>query len=270
MGFDPALIGSASAALFAGAMSGVHCGAMCGGIVGAHSAIPIKVVSIAAPALRTHAPPLAEPLPSPLTRNLSFNAGRITSYTIAGALAGGISAAAFVIHDSMVLRQLLFALANMMLISLGLYLAGLWNGVTLLERGGAPIWRLIQPHAAALLRARSPRHSLALGALWGWIPCGLVYAMLVTALASGSAAGGALIMFAFGLGTLPNLLAIGWASGRLGKYWREPALRCAAGLIILGFGLVGLWRLPQLAKLDGWGALCLPALSSARIWLGGA
>ena len=53
-----------------------------------------------------------------------------------------------------------------------------------------------------------------LGALWGWLPCGLVYSVLLTALASGSAPRGALIMLAFGLGTLPNLLAIGlfWES----------------------------------------------------------
>lgn len=262
MGFDPALLAGASAGLLAGALSGVHCAAMCTGIVSAHAAIPIKVLSIATPSARLQS--------RPFTRNLAFNTGRIASYTIAGALAGSISAAAFVIHDSMPLRQTLFALANIMLISLGLYLAGLWRGITVLERGGALIWRRIQPFAAALLASPLPaiRHSLALGALWGWIPCGLVYAMLVTALASGNAIHGALIMFAFGLGTLPNLLALGWAGVWLGKYLRDSRLRSAAGWIIIGFGIIGLWRLPQLAQLDGWGALCQPTLNSIRSWLG--
>lgn len=257
--FEPTVIVAAGAGLFAGAMGGAHCAAMCGGIAGA---IPMR--SAARPAAQQGSAPLA----GAFTRNLAFNAGRIASYTVAGALAGSISSAAFVLHDTMVLRQLLFAVANLMLIALGLYLAGLWHGITALERGGAVLWRRIQPLAAALLGSPSTRHTLALGALWGWIPCGLVYAMLVSALASGSAANGALIMFAFGLGTLPNLLALGWAAAHAGKYLRNPALRIAAGLIVTSFGVVGLWRLPQLAKLDGWGAVCQPALNSVRTFFG--
>jgi len=171
-------------------------------------------------------------------------------------------------HDTMVLRQLLFAMANLMLIALGLYLAGLWHGITALERAGAILWRRIQPLAAGLLGSPSVRHTLALGALWGWIPCGLVYSMLLSALASGGPANGALIMLAFGLGTLPNLLVMGWAAGHARNYLRIPALRMGAGLVVTGFGAVGLWRLPQLAKLDGWGAMCAPALDSVRAFLG--
>jgi uncharacterized protein len=260
--FEPTVIAAAGAGLFAGAMGGAHCAAMCGGIAGA---IPIG------PALRplgSAAQQGSAPIASPFTRNLAFNAGRIASYAVAGALAGSISSAAFVMHDTMVLRQLLFAVANLMLIALGLYLAGLWHGITALERGGAVLWRRIQPLAAGLLRTPSTRHTLALGALWGWIPCGLVYSMLVSALASGSAASGALIMLAFGLGTLPNLLALGWAAGQTGKYLRDPAIRIAAGLVVASFGAVGLWRLPQFAKLDGWGAMCQPALDGVRTFFG--
>jgi sulfite exporter TauE/SafE len=259
---EPTVIAAAGAGLFAGAMGGAHCAAMCGGIAGA---IPIRpLLGPLGPAAQ-QGPASGTSL---FTRNLAFNAGRIASYTFAGALAGSISSAAFVMHDTMVLRQLLFAAANLMLIALGLYLAGLWHGITALERGGAVLWRRIQPLAAGLLRSPSTRHTLALGALWGWIPCGLVYSMLVTALASGSAANGALIMLAFGLGTLPNLLALGLAGAYAGKYLRNPAIRIAAGLIVASFGAVGLWRLPQLAKLDGWGAMCLPALHSVRGFFG--
>src|SRR5450759_1138690 len=260
--FEPTVIAAAGAGLFAGAMGGAHCAAMCGGIAGAISIRPVSVSS--GPAAQQESAPRA----SPLARNLAFNAGRIASYTFAGALAGSISSAAFVMHDTMVLRQLLFAVANLMLIALGLYLAGLWHGITALERGGAVLWRRIQPLAAGLLRSTSIRHTLALGALWGWIPCGLVYSMLVTALASGSAANGALIMLAFGIGTLPNLLALGWAAGHAGKYLRNPALRITAGLAVASFGAVGLWRLPQLAKFGGWGEMCLPALHSVRGFFG--
>jgi sulfite exporter TauE/SafE len=75
-------------------------------------------------------------------------------------------------------------------------------------------------------------------------------------------------MLAFGLGTLPNLLALGWAGGCAGKYLRNPGIRIAAGLIVTCFGAVGLWRLPQLAKLDGWGAMCQPVLNSVRTFFG--
>lgn len=129
---EPIVIAAAGAGLFAGAIGGAHCAAMCGGIAGA---IPIR------PALRPAAQQGSAPLASAFTRNLAFNAGRIASYTVAGALAGSISSAAFVMHDTMVLRQLLFAVANLMLIALGLYLAGLWHGITALERGGAVLWR---------------------------------------------------------------------------------------------------------------------------------
>lgn len=255
---DQTVIAAAGAGLFAGAMGGAHCAAMCGGIAGAIPVRPASGLAAAPPRSATGA----------FARNLAFNAGRIVSYTVAGALAGTVSSAALVMHDAMVLRQLLFAAANLMLIALGLYLAGLWDGVTALERGGAVLWRRIQPLAAGLLRSTSLRHTLVLGALWGWIPCGLVYSMLVTALASASTANGALIMFAFGLGTLPNLLAIGWAAGHAGKYLRFPALRIAAGLVVAGFGALGLWRLPQLAKLDGWGAIWSPALDGVRALFG--
>jgi sulfite exporter TauE/SafE len=256
---EPTVIAAAGAGIFAGALGGAHCAAMCGGIAGA---IPLR------PAAAQVVQPQSVPPAGPFARNLAFNAGRIASYSFAGALAGSISSAAFVMHDTMVLRQLLFAVANLMLIALGLYLAGIWRGVTTLERGGAVLWRRIQPLAARLLRSPSTRDTLALGALWGWIPCGLVYSMLVTALASGSPANGALIMFAFGLGTLPNLLALGWAAGYAGKYLRDPSMRVAAGLVITGFGAFGLWRLPQLARLDGWGAMCQPALDSVRAFFG--
>jgi sulfite exporter TauE/SafE len=276
MMIDATALASAGAGLLAGALSGLHCGAMCGGIVSAHSSLaaatnprlpmsmPIRLV--AAAALPLPARPLAALPSSALTRNLAFNCGRILSYTVAGALAGSLGGASLVMQDSMPLREFLFVAANLMLIALGLYVAGWWRGVTVLERIGTLLWRRLQPLAAGLLRAPDSgfRHSLALGAVWGWIPCGLVYAMLVTAMASGNAANGAVILLAFGLGTLPNLLLLGWASGRLAAALRQPTLRRIAGLGIIAFGVFGLWRLPELAKLGGWGALCQPLLGQIR------
>lgn len=230
---------------------------MCGGIASTIS-------------LRTSAgsPPQVPPPGGALARNVVFNAGRIVSYTVAGAIVGILGSVALVMNETMVVRQLLFAFANLMLIALGLYLAGLWHGVTALERGGALLWRRIQPLAVGMLRSPSLRDTFMLGALWGWIPCGLVYSMLAMALASAHATSGALIMFAFGLGTLPNLVAIGWAAGHAAKYFRIRAFRIGAGLVIAGFGAFGLWRLAKFANFAAWCSICGHALDGVRGFFG--
>ena len=244
---EPTVIAAAGAGLVAGAMGGAHCAAMCGGIAGA---IPLR------PALSLAARQETVPLASPFTRNLAFNAGRIASYTVAGALAGSISSAAFVMHDTMILRQLLFAAANLMLIALGLYLAGIWSVVRRIERIGGALWRHLQPLTRGLLPVATPTRALLLGMLWGWLPCGLVYSVLVTALASGSAQSGALTMLAFGLGTLPNLLAIGlfWENAR--RWAQSPRVRLAAGLLVAGFGVYGLIKVGYTFYFYGWTGSC--------------
>jgi uncharacterized protein len=99
--------------------------------------------------------------------------------------------------------------------------------------------------------------ALAVGALWGWLPCGLVYSLLATALLAGSAAGGAVVMLAFGLGTLPNLMAAGMASNRVQAVFRERAVRQLAGGVVASFGLVGLARAASLGEHIRQGLLCL-------------
>ena len=149
---------------------------------------------------------------------LAYNAGRIASYTAAGALAGAIGASGFFMQHVLPVEQLLYALASVMLVVLGLYLAGLWQGVLVLERLGGVLWKHIQPVSRHFLPMRSLPRALALGAVMGWLPCGLVYSVLVAALATGSVAQGALLMLAFGLGTLPTLMAMGLAAARLKNF----------------------------------------------------
>jgi sulfite exporter TauE/SafE len=88
---------------------------------------------------------------------------------------------------------------------------------------------------------RSPGHAFALGTLWGWLPCGLVYSVLIWSISAGDALRGALLMLAFGLGTLPNLLAMGVAAARLNAFTRLPAVRIAAGAAVMGFGVWSVW-----------------------------
>jgi sulfite exporter TauE/SafE len=212
------------AALLVGLLGGVHCVGMCGGLVGAFS--------------------LQLPGQGPRTGyQLAANFGRVFSYAIAGGIAGALGGTSLFLQRLFPAEQVLYALANIMLVLLGLYLAGFAQTVLVLERLGGGVWKRLQPLLRRLLPIRSLRQAFAAGMVWGWLPCGLVYSVLITALASGSPLQGALTMAAFGLGTLPNLLAMGLFAGRLQPLLQRRGVRIVAGLLVLAMGLWGLARL---------------------------
>ncbi|MDD5330365.1 MAG: sulfite exporter TauE/SafE family protein [Sulfuricella sp.] len=216
-------------ALLVGLLGGTHCVGMCGGIVGALSLqMPANV-----PQWRFH---------------LAYNLGRLASYTVAGVLVGAAGASSMMLSGMLPVKQGLYLVANLMLVFLGLYLAGLSHAVVQIERLGGAIWQYLQPYTRKLLPVRSVGQAFGLGALWGWVPCGLVYSLLVTAMSSGSAARGGAIMLAFGVGTLPNLLAMGYFARQLKSFMQHKGVRLAAGLLVAGFGVLGLYRLALLVK----------------------
>lgn len=210
-----------------GLLGGTHCVGMCGGIVGA----------------------LSMGVPGRWSMHLAYNVGRILSYGLAGAIAGTVGAASLGLDSQVPMRLALYLVANLMLIALGLYLLGVTQALAFTERAGQLLWQRLQPLTRRFLPARTVAQAFPLGMLWGWLPCGLVYSALATALSSGSAVRGGLCMLAFGLGTLPNLLLAGIVLARLNEFVRRPAVRIASGLLVLGFGLYGLlgwWRLATL------------------------
>jgi hypothetical protein len=221
----------AATAFALGLLGGVHCVGMCGGIVAAFSLRPGK--------------PAGEPA---WPMQLGYNAGRIASYTLGGAVAGLVGTLGVLFDRVLPLQVALYVLANLLLVLLGFYLAGYGTAVLKLEAAGGAVWRYAQSRGVSLRRAHSPRGAFATGLVWGWIPCGLVYSALALALLAGGPGAGALVMFAFGLGTLPNLLASGALAGRLRRALRDRRWRAAAGAIVVGMGLVGLWRAPGLAE----------------------
>lgn len=223
-----------------GLLGSVHCAGMCGGIVAALSAparmrggfpVPVRTVGAATWAL-----------PAGATQVAAYNAGRLASYATAGALAGGLAGGLGALAGLPALQAAAYWAANLMLVALGLYLLDAWRGLAWLERGGRLLWRHVAPLLSRIGPFDSPGRLFAAGALWGWLPCGMVYSVLVTAMLSGSAPGGAAVMLAFGLGTLPMLAAIGMAGVRLRTVLQLRAVRAACGLLVLGFGLLGLWR----------------------------
>ena len=173
---------------------------------------------------------------------LAYSLGRIASYTLAGALVGmlGMLLAAWL--PVAAAQQALLALAGLFMVALGLYLAGWWEGLARVERLGGHLWRRIEPLGRRFMPVRTPAQALVLGAVWGWLPCGLVYSVLIWAMSSGGALQGAGLMLAFGLGTLPNLVLMGLLAGWLTRFVRHTAVRRAAGALVVAFGVYTLWQ----------------------------
>jgi hypothetical protein len=243
----------ATSAFLVGLLGGVHCVAMCGGIVSALNLHPAQGAGLrVGPGGAAVAAAVAQ---APL--HLAYSAGRIASYGMAGAIAGGIGGTAAMLQAVLPAQVVLAVAANGLVILLGLYLAGLGRSVAGLERLGAALWRKVSPLGRRWLPADSAPKALAVGAVWGWLPCGLVYSILALALVSGSAARGALVMVAFGLGTLPNLLAAGLAVGTLRALLRRRGVRLAAGLAVAALGLFGVLRTPGLTEHVRQGLACL-------------
>ena len=216
---------------------------MCGGFVGAFSAAR----TVRLPAARNRERP-------EWVSQLALSAGRIASYAAAGAVVGALGGA---IAQALPVQTALFLLANAMLVLTGLHIASAGRGFRRLEAIGAPVWKMLQPGAARLFGARSLPATFAAGMLWGFLPCGLVYGALAVAALAGSPVRGAATMLAFGLGTLPNLLAIGVAALRMRGWMKSRTARLAAGALILGFGAYGLARAASAGDTLSNGLFCL-------------
>ncbi|KQV43095.1 MULTISPECIES: sulfite exporter TauE/SafE family protein [unclassified Duganella] len=251
--------------LIAGLAGSVHCAGMCGGIVGAFSAggpsatpVRARVITIAqvdtgGAAAMTWAGANA----GEIVHVLAYNTGRIGSYMLAGAIAGGIAGSVARLLQMASVQLAAYWVANLMLVAMGLYLMDAWRGLARVEAAGGILWRRVQPLIKPLVPMDTPLKALALGGVWGWVPCGMVYSMLLTAMLSGSALDGALVMGAFGLGTLPMLLAMGMAGAKLRQYLQQRGVRAACGLLVLGFGVLGLARAASGGQHAWFDVLCL-------------
>lgn len=218
---------SLMAAFVAGLLGGVHCLGMCGGIVSALT-------------LGLERQPGGQRSIWPFL--VAYNTGRVLSYTLAGAIMGGLGALVLALAPAQALQRFLLLTAGVVMVLLGLYLGGWWRVLVRVERLGGGLWRRLEPLGRRFLPVRTPAQAFAIGVLWGWIPCGLVYTMLIWAVASGGAPQGALVMLVFGAGTVPNLLAMGLFAGSLAPYLRRPAVKWAAGAALVLLGVTTLWR----------------------------
>lgn len=210
---------SLASAFILGLFSTVHCMGMCGGIIGALSlSLPDKIRQ--------------QRLPHVIFISL-YNIGRILSYSIAGLVVGYIGAEAASYTDMSGGPSILRHTGVVLMIAIGLYLAGWLPQLSKVERIGMPLWKRLEPIGRKLVPVTTMPRALLYGLIWGWLPCGMVYFVLVWALTSGSASQGALTMAAFGLGTLPSLLAAGLAMSWLKRFTQSNMVRQLVGVLVI-------------------------------------
>lgn len=211
---------SYTTAFVIGLLGGAHCVGMCGGIMNA--------LSFAIPEQQRNARQVTPIL-------ILYNAGRILSYTIAGAIAGLLGG--YLQQTGGEVGPTLRIIAGLMLIAMGLYLAGWWRGLIYLEKIGGFFWKYLQPIGNRLMPVTKPSQAALLGFIWGWLPCGLVYSTLTWSATSTHWQQSALIMFCFGLGTLPAMLLTGAFAHQVKVWIQKTSVRNIAALLVIGFGI---------------------------------
>lgn len=225
------------AAFLVGLLGGVHCVAMCGGIVGALCMGLNQNLNVASHKSEQ------QKVRSALPYLLSYNAGRILSYTVAGILMGSLGWLGSHLFQLYALQQTLEIIAAIFMLALGLYIAGWWRVLARVERfGGKLIWTRLEPLGRRFIPVISYQQAFILGLIWGWLPCGLVYSVIIWTISTQSPLDGGLLMLSFGLGTLPNLLLMGVFATTLNQFIQQPWVRQVAGVMIMLFAMVMFYR----------------------------
>jgi len=208
-----------TSAFLLGFFSTLHCVGMCGGIIGALSlSLPLEI--------RTNKPKL-------FSFVLSYNIGRIISYGIAGLIAGAVGTSVLQSTGFDQGHAILRGIGVAMMVAIGLYLTGWLPQLARVEKIGIPVWKHLEPIGRKLVPVATIPKAIAYGLIWGWLPCGLVYFVLIWALTAGDAWLGALTMIAFGAGTLPTLITAGFMTSWITRFAHSARARQVVGLLII-------------------------------------
>ena len=213
------LVAALTTAVLAGLLGSAHCLGMCAGISGLF-AVNANVAS------------LRDNLPFALTYNL----GRVISYALLGTIVGAFGSV--VVKASPGIASGVRILSGVVIILVGLKVAFDLRWLLAIERMGASLWSRIAPTAKALLPVTTLPRALGLGLVWGWLPCGLVYSVLLIAATSADSFNGAMIMAAFGLGTMPAMIMTGLGAAKLTQIMRRKSARVGLGLLIVALGVL--------------------------------
>lgn len=221
---EPGFSTSYLVALIMGLFSALHCLSMCGSIIGSLTLSLRREIRD------------SKALLFPFV--LSYNLGRVTSYTLAGYLAG-------MLHNVLMLplgegqgHRILQILSALVMLGAGLHVAGWFPRFAYIERGGALIWRRIEPYGRRLIPVETLPKAYIFGMIWGWLPCGLVYTAVTLAATAGNEVRGALTMLAFGLGTLPAVVGVGIITSFMVRLSNMRKFRQVAGFLLILLALL--------------------------------
>jgi len=205
-------------AFTAGLFGSIHCVGMCGGIT---SALGLTIKN-----------------DRKVLFAVLFQLGRLISYSVAGSLIGLLGATLLGIDKPGMATMILRLAAAIFMFLLGLYLAGWFPKFVVLEKIGMPLWRKISPISQKLIPVTKMYQAVLLGAIWGWIPCGLVYSVLIWSAASVDPYSGAMTMFAFGLGTMPAMLAFTVGASQMVALMTQSIVRKIMGSIVMALAVL--------------------------------
>lgn len=234
-------------AFIIGLLGSGHCLAMCGGITTMlTSAIqqPTQQGDINIVTKLEENSNLPTTIPRRSSLLFSYHLGRIASYSLIGAIVGfsgslAANSAGFPLGS-------LRIIAAIFLIILGLYLGQWLMWLNRVEALGKYLWRYLSPLAKHVIPVTNAKQALGLGALWGWLPCGLVYSTLTWSLASGSGITGAGIMLFFGLGTLPALITLSLGVNSFKNLLVNNNFKKSMALLLIFYGCYSLHLAYQL------------------------
>jgi len=207
-----------SAALVAGLVSSAHCIGMCGGLSG------LFAVNASVRSMHRQVP-----------FALTYNLGRILSYAVLGVVVASVGSV--IVRASPQLATGIRLLSGGVIVLVGLKVAFDIRILNAIEKMGGTMWSRIAPAARSLVPVTSLPRALGLGLLWGWLPCGLVYSVLLMAATSAEPASGALVMAAFGIGTMPAMVMTGLGAAKLSQRLQNRGTRMGLGLLIVALGL---------------------------------
>jgi len=208
-----------AAAFVTGLLGSAHCFGMCAGLSG------LFAVNASVASLRPQIP-----------MAVAYNTGRILSYAFLGIVVASLGQTVVKAIPN-IAAPVRFA-SGLLIVIVGLQVAFNWRFLAPLEKAGAKIWNHIAPAAKGLLPVTSMPKALGLGLLWGWLPCGLVYSVLLLAATTANAVNGGLVMLAFGVGTMPAMIMTGISASKLSRFMSRKQL--GAGLLIILIGLLTL------------------------------
>jgi sulfite exporter TauE/SafE len=232
-------------AWLAGTLGGVHCIAMCGGFVGALAARDRgRTVRL-------------RPATSIPWDQLPYHLGRVSGYALMGAAFGAAGGVALAAANLLPLQRALYVVANVFLLVLALAIAVRASGGGWLQRVGLALFGRVLPLVGRLQASDTVPARVGFGLIWGLVPCGLTYSVLPLALFAGSAVQGGAIMLAFGVGTLPSLLIVGWAVSSARRWVESSVVRYVAAALLAAFAVAGIWRALYGPMASGSGPFCL-------------